>query len=312
MSFVVIISSSFRTTTTSLYFSTLAVLDIIILLFSFMDYIDQIVRPMFITGAGCLLFFVFYTAIHFNVMTLVAMTTERYIVIRFPLRSRLLITKRRTAQCILAIGSFSILLNVLHIFTRKLEVYENTTCEFRNEGSRYFVTEIYVWIDSTVYSFFPILVLFVLNFLIICNVRRQQKQRGQLQVFGRPQRDVQKQLVVMSVLVSVGFMILTGPVALWLVIGRYSWKPDGQEKATFNMVERLVSNLMYTNHAVNFIFYFVGGKRFRKEVSRIFLCKFVNITKANSEPRSVVSVSTVTCDTSSVVSVPTVTADTHL
>lgn len=55
-----------------------------------------------------------------------------------------------------------------------------------------------------------------------------------------------------------------------LLYKRYYWLPStNAEKATARLTHAIVDNLMYTNHAVNFLLYCLSGQRFRLEFKRL-------------------------------------------
>ena len=124
ISFVVLVFSTFRKSTTSLYLATLAVLDTVILTVSVL-WFTSFHHPdagIFREGTCQFIHLVFYFSIHFDVLVLVAMTVERFIAVVFPLKAPSLISTKKAYVTIAALGLFSFVLNVHHTFTKGMIV----------------------------------------------------------------------------------------------------------------------------------------------------------------------------------------------
>ncbi|KAK7489445.1 hypothetical protein BaRGS_00019244 [Batillaria attramentaria] len=81
------------------------------------------------------------------------------------------------------------------------------------------------------------------------------------------------QLTRMLLTVSVTFLVLTLPAGIFVVLFRYWNPPAGHPKAQFSLVRAVAGNLMYTNHAINFLLYCLSGARFRAKAASI-ICYF--------------------------------------
>ena len=143
-----------------------------------------------------------------------------------------------------------------------------------DETTKFFAGKIYPWIDSFIYSILPMTSLFVLNIAMIVAMKRATRSRHTMHSSG--QHDLvesgrQTQLTVMLLLVSFAFLVLAGPMGIVLMLNRYSWHPETLwQLAVSKLVHSVVDNMMYANHAVNFGFYCVSGRRFRLEVKKMF------------------------------------------
>ncbi|KAK2190140.1 hypothetical protein NP493_86g03015 [Ridgeia piscesae] len=114
--------------------------------------------------------------------------------------------------------------------------------------------------------------------------------------------------------VTFAFIILTGPIAVTLILEK-SWVPpkEAHGSAIWRLWRTVVSNLMYTNHAINFLLYSVSGRKFRREFCRIVPCikccggaggesdtsrnVAIMVTPASDHERSTSIISAVTEDT---------------
>ena len=77
-------------------------------------------------------------------------------------------------------------------------------------------------------------------------------------------------ITVMLLAVSFTFLLLTSPVVIVLLYEGYYLLPSSNvEKARSHLVHAVVDNLMYTNHAINFLLYCLSGRRFRRELGKL-------------------------------------------
>ncbi|KAK6183034.1 hypothetical protein SNE40_010586 [Patella caerulea] len=176
MSFLVLMFSNLRHTSTCIYMATISCLDTVILSVVLCYHVNRYPGVNVFHSWTCsVITFLFYFSIHFDTLLLLAMTAERYIVVRFPLKAAS-ITRKKTLMIIAGIGTFSLALNLHIFFTRGMnEVDGRSFCGYTGEMEKYFVTKVYPWIDSTIYCFIPMSSLFILNILIISNIRKAGK-----------------------------------------------------------------------------------------------------------------------------------------
>lgn len=148
-----------------------------------------------------------------------------------------------------------------------------------------FIVFTWTWIDLCVFFIIPMVVLVVGNSLIIYNVvsshrksRRSVMPRTEMGNSNtrrnRPQTSKISSLTISLMLVSLVFCVCITPIVVF-PIGDPYWASNANNKkrATLFLVETLANLLMYVNHSVNFILYFMSGKRFRDEVKQL-LCRF--------------------------------------
>ncbi|KAK7094783.1 uncharacterized protein [Littorina saxatilis] len=125
-------------------------------------------------------FTLLFTA-HWDTLTLVAMTAQRYVAIGYPLRAARW-NRRRVAVIaitIAAIISFSA--NCAYLFLYTAMPYTGqyrSTCGVSSAPGHYWVTVIYPWLDWTLYSSLPILAICVFNILIFRAIRRADALRN--------------------------------------------------------------------------------------------------------------------------------------
>ncbi|KAL8576892.1 hypothetical protein ACOMHN_067155 [Nucella lapillus] len=127
-----------------------------------------------------------YTASDLSVWLIIAVTVERYIVVRFPLKASSMINTARAKKVILFLVLLMFTIN-LHFFWT-VEIVERVVDRRKNESSceaspyhEHLVNEVWPWVDTFIYSFSPFIVISFLNFCIIREVLKARNHRQGLQ-----------------------------------------------------------------------------------------------------------------------------------
>ncbi|KAL8577064.1 hypothetical protein ACOMHN_058112 [Nucella lapillus] len=310
--FVTFVFTSLGTTSTCVYMAAIAVLDSIVLVHALCNlirrYIGHTAFYMHSDWACGLHYFLFYFTIHLDVLVLLAMTVDRFIVVKFPLKAQSWCTPKSAIRVIAGLGIFSFALNFQIFFNRRLILSGNVDdplrCWYPAGDIENFMEKVYTVIDASIYSFIPFLSLLILNLLII----RQLKQANKFSKQFTENRDTKRtpkakdvetgsasstewskvnsnrnggpsamkksmtstNINVMFLLVSFTFLLLTSPIVIVLLYGRHYWKPStNPERAQFSLTLVCVEDLMFSNHGVNFLLYCISGRRFREELKRL-------------------------------------------
>lgn len=216
-----------------------------------------------LTTPGCtiIMFVQQFSTVYAN-WVVVAMTTERFLAVWFPLRVGQMYTRRK-AIITLASLAFITAAVYLFFFWSWIEHYEKGYgywCEMKHEYV-IFAQDSFYWIDGLYYAILPCLLILIGNTLIITNIKRATKiQRHLTNSFdqgGRKARD-QRQITVMLVVVSVVFLLLNMPNAVFYIVKRsWSYQEQSYEHVKNLFTNRLVHVLADANHAVNFYLYFL-------------------------------------------------------
>ncbi|XP_055956281.1 uncharacterized protein LOC126818058, partial [Patella vulgata] len=91
---------------------------------------------------------------------------------------------------------------------------------------------------------------------------------------------LERYIVVKYPLKAAGWVTKTRTKRIIFAVGVFSSLiniPQGTLKTTFHLIHAVIDNMMYINHALNFILYVVSGKKFRKELKTIFLNKILSV-----------------------------------
>ena len=206
--------------------------------------------------------FTFYFTLHCSVLLLVAMATEIYISVRFPLKASIWISMKRTRNIILLLLLTGFILNGHNLMFRDMGIskMDNTTisCDYRfvDKTTQYysFVQNVHTWIDSTIYCFLPFFTITTLNTLIIRTLFKEARRTQKLAYA------ITKVLLVLTTL----FIFTTGLLALALLIHRIS--PTTVKLFKFFTI----SQLLY--HSFNVLISMLCSYQFRIEMRSTLFC----------------------------------------
>ena len=277
-----------RQHSTCLYMSATSGSDALTLVIAFVWWLGRYINTTSVWSRKLILFSLYY-AIHLSITLLVAMSAERFVAIRFPFWEHVHLTRRKSVQVIVGFAMAILALDVHNLFTRTMLVNATTgrkMCLFSNSATvdmSYGVFHIYIWpwIDASVYSFFPLTMLVVFNVLIIHSVRQRAAEMKQLSDAdtkpdtGTTKSGTEQHITTMLLSVTFAFIILTGPIAVTLILEKF-WDPptEAHGSAIWRQWRTIVSNLTYKNHAINFLLYSLSGQKFRRELRRLLTCDY--------------------------------------
>ena len=282
IAFCVTCRKSMRSTSSFLFLSILSVVDLLTLAFYLLHTLNRYyMNNILDSSVYCKTADYFYfTAKYTSVWTVVAITTERFLVIRYPLQSA---TMRRRRLHIMAAVSLIFLMSIFNLpilwyFELK---QDRKVCGYNYDDYREFL-QVWSWVsEGCIYAYVPIIILVTLNSLIIHFVskslssrKESARNRNDSIISGKCAHAHEKQVTRMVMAVSFTFILTTLPIAILQPVEHvYLDKNDVVNYATFAMVGYLTQFLGLLNHAVNFLLYLVAGERFRKEFRDMVFCK---------------------------------------
>lgn len=132
-------------------------------------------------------------------------------------------------------------------------------------------TIIYSWLTIFLNSVVPFASLLCLNVLIIASVRRSISSQGKTQDERSTPRD--KQLSVLLLMVSFTFLALTLPIYMRNIAYQYIDQTVSEKALSrYYIYFHVTTKLFFTNNAVNFFLYCMGGSKFRRDLKRLCRC----------------------------------------
>ncbi|KAG7317460.1 hypothetical protein KOW79_018495 [Hemibagrus wyckioides] len=262
-------------TTTNLYLCSMALSDLLIFLCMPLDlYRVWRYRPWNLGEHLCKLFqFVSESCTYSAVLSITALSVERYVAICFPLRAKVLVTRGRVKALILLLwlvalcsaGPIFALVGVEH--ENGTDPHETNECKATERAIRSGLLTVMVWISS-VFFFLPVLCLTVLYSLISRTLWRRKKNP----VGPMSSRDKNNtQTVKMLAVVVFAFVLCWLPFHL----GRYLFSKSSEANSPLitqiSEYCNLVSFVMfYFNAAINPILYNIMSKKYRVMACRLF------------------------------------------
>ena len=200
-------------------------------------------------------------------MLLVVMSLEKCFAVYFPLKSKSVCTVK-TAKWVT--GIFGVILagcNSVYFFLRKTQIDKKSAymkCVYISHSQTLNM------IDSILYSFFPLFLMFMTNFSIVFKLLRAKCKNNPSNSIESTSQALSKAATrgtAMVVTVSLTFLILTVPNgvrrAVKPVIDLWSY-PESRAFLTLTQ---------YLNHSINGYLYCIVGSRFRTELLKIFCRK---------------------------------------
>ena len=279
LSFIVMCRRKIRESTTSLYLRVLAIVDTLVLytgLFQLwiMHYRSVDIRKM--SNFACKFqMFYGYFILQLESWILVTVTLERLCSVLAP-ASWKSIFSRKNAMLGLWIKVFiGFVVNCHFFFTHVLSNASNATSTTAlsctaSGGSKWFMRVVWAWLDMWLASLLPSSIIVLSNVAILSRVLYSRYGGQHTPASSTVQIGTLTKTLVM---VSLSFFLTTAPITFYLISAENQLSEEEKAGTTWAGLNML----MYTNNAVNFFIYVIGGTRFRKELAGIF-CRTNTVT----------------------------------
>lgn len=207
-----------------------------------------------------------------SVWTLVAITVDRFIAIKWPLRARDILTSQRSQYVLMIIAFWALVYNLPTFF----EIGPDdkgfiTPTPLRNNENYVLVYKGYCYLFLM--FLIPAILMIVLNGFVTQAVRRAYRVRRQLS--GREEKE--RRCTLMAVLVVVTFLVLNLMALINNCIENFS--VSTYKTTTYSILVYIGNFLVAIGSASNFIIYCVLGLRFRRMFCKIFCVWFYNPDK---------------------------------
>ena len=280
-------SSIFKASSTSFILSALALCDVFVLNTGLMrwwlKYFSRVdLRKL--SRYGCKLHLLFtYFSHQIASWTLVLLTFERTISVVYPLRCKRLCSRKRIiavwsgiALCLFAANiHYFISSDIIPIDSPDSGNLTGTAYKCDTIPSwRWFLDGPWTWIDACLGDFFPFLIVFVGNTIIVFHLLRAKRARSsELRVKAKNGGKL-KSTTATLILVSVIFLVLNIPMDLNFIGEGYGLFPlnTDEELAVSDFRFAIVSMMYYGNNAIEFVLYFISGRKFRSAFIDMFGC----------------------------------------
>ncbi len=174
-----------------------------------------------------------------------------------------------------------IISNINEKSTRLFVCYPSTDSNYV-----YFLTKIWIWIDSSIYSFLPIVVMTICSCFILLEIKRKcssfttviSNQLNKIIAQKRLRRS--KQILFMLTSANAFFIICSLP---YCIIYHKSNSERTETDFSFSLI--IVHILSYSNNSLNFVFYGLFSEKYKEEMSTLFWKRHFK-TRRNALKRS--------------------------
>ena len=208
----------------------------------------------------------------------IAMTTDKFIAIKWPYKAATYSTPKRAKTTVLSIYICVILYNLPHIFISKLT---GDVCLGYAIGG--VIAKVYSWFTFVVNAIIPVILLTYINYTIIKKVRESRQMFGNDKIVDqqeddnvtqrrRTRKNAENQLTIMLLLVTTLFLILMIPTYIRFLYTTFASRDTPVKYASLIFFYHVSHKLYHTNNGINFFLYCVSGQKFRSDVKEILCC----------------------------------------
>ncbi|XP_053400805.1 C-C chemokine receptor type 1-like [Mercenaria mercenaria] len=233
------------------------------------------------SNATCKLYYFFlYMTMQFSSWILVGVTVERLIKVYFPMKYRSLYSYRKVIIELFITLIALILVNGHFFFTNGINDYTEGDCSSLNPDLFYFDENVFTFIDFSVLSAVPFIIMLGCNILLVKVLKQIQRDRVSMMhesVYVRTNRFSVK-MTKMLVVCTFYFLIATVPISIYFILDTYlllEYESNNNCTAISRMDLAWSINylLQYSNSCVNFYLYTAMNDRFYKELKAVLCCR---------------------------------------
>jgi len=270
---LVLISPSMRTTSTNIYLTALSCSNILFLLIFIPSYSMRylIGYRLYITNQPPFAFEILLTRLPttpiYNTILLsiiyltIAVSMDRLILVKFPLKAKQILTPRTTLTTILFIYIFSIVYCIPYWFEQHY-IPELKQCRLTSIGIKiHKYTRIYIYIP--VVYLIPFITLTCINITIILSLVARKRRKKSLGAKTNKKKQGDHHITLMLVAVIIVFVLCQIP--LLVLNAWYAIDPQGSSHSLlFLSLNSIGILLMVFNTSTNFLLYCFFGQKFRE------------------------------------------------
>ena len=223
---------------------------------------------------------ILFSALLCSTLLIVSMTFDRFYSIILPHKAASFNTVKRTKITISIIVAFSVFYNIPHLFISDHENWQSIPYG-KAMGKSY--GQVYYWFSFIINFALPFVLLLIMNSVIIHKILTRSivgNKRSAEDVVTEGQNKVQqkakmknseKQIFVILLLVTFGFLILTTPAyAFFLYVMFVDFYKTPLSFAGYYLFYSAAAKLHFTNYGINFFLYVISGRKFRTDLVNLF------------------------------------------
>ena len=210
-----------------------------------------------------------------STLIIVSMTFEHFYSIIRPHKATSFNMVKRAKITIVCIVVFSTLYNIPHLF---ITANMGRTC-FSNYQRSNTIPYIYYILFILINFAIPFVSILSMNSVIIHTLQKRSRfiittTQGQGQSEGQNtnHKTSERQVYIMLLLVTFGFLVLTTPTYAVVFYMNFYQGNSPHFYAGSHLFYQTGAKLYYTNNGINFFFYVISGKRFQGDLMKLFMC----------------------------------------
>ena len=265
LSAIVMLMARQRRHTTSLYILVLSALDTAFLLtVPTKIWIEALwnINIQVISSSGCKLhnFIVFFLA-QLEAWVLVFVSIERFIAVWWPMKVKMIYTRRVAAFQVMSTGLVLACVNIHTFWTRDIFTTISTIqCKYDD-----LVKKIWGITDMLLSSVIPFIIMLSCSILIVLRIQLSKFRRTSVSMLKM------SSITTMLVTVCIAFVIFTLPKTLLMSFYQETITAFGC-CYTMHVIKPVILMFMLANYSINFVLYCLSGSIFRSELKKLFTC----------------------------------------
>ena len=239
-----------------------------------------------------------FFCIHFEAWVLVSVTLERLAAVAFPFRAKACFTRARARIGLVITALVLLLVNSHFMWDTHLDTSPQDSitskCTYKPVYGGYCGMYSSSWsmVDLLISSLLPFASMLVMNIVIIyklyrsCQFRRSHSEpikvpsgrtsvRFDPNTHGGHSVSSARPMAILLLVVTFVFILLSAPICILILVGKQTLcKPEQRDSETLQKLFvhfAIVNIVAYSNNSINFFLYFLSGRRFRTELTKM-LC----------------------------------------
>lgn len=175
-------------------------------------------------------------------------------------------------------------------FTRGREFVEekNKTveCGYPSLAAKHYWRYYHGWLAMTVYCLMPFVIMLTLNTAVIIKLRKMNERLSNRRSSTKSSEQMTASMTRMLLCVTFYFVLVTTPSFIFTYHQDqlfFTSKLSQETYADSELVDAILTLLLYLNHSINFVLYCLSGRRFRTEL-KLMLRELLRLDKADSKP----------------------------
>ena len=212
--------------------------------------------------------FFLYTSMDISSWMVVAISVDRCLKVKYPIRARALAT-RRLAVIVSCVTTFIFVLKNIHLATDFIgdfteDAADNCDPNPDHPSYMFFFQNIWPWLDLVTYALFPFIIVAICNGMIICD---QYVRRVKLR-----QREIDRSLITLLLISSISLIVCNLPITIVNAI--YPYISISYDTNDYYDVVAFVFDLLrlpsYASLGLNFYLYYYKSVLFRQQTIKLF------------------------------------------